>query len=68
MAESLYCSPETPTTLLISYTLKQNKKFKVWKKNNFLFITNEVICHMRPSPTPSNEDEAIWHLDPFHSP
>ena len=28
MAESLLCSPETTTTLLISYTPVQNKKFK----------------------------------------
>ena len=28
MAESLHCSPETIITLLISYTPKQNKKFK----------------------------------------
>ena len=27
MAESLHCSPETITTLLISYTPIQNKKF-----------------------------------------
>ena len=32
MAESLPCSPETTTTLLIGYTLVQNKKFG--KKNN----------------------------------
>ena len=32
MAESLHCSPETTTILLISYTPTQNKKFKVWKK------------------------------------
>ena len=30
MAESLPCSPETTTTLLIGYTPIQNKKFKVW--------------------------------------
>ena len=29
MAESLHCSPETITTLLIDYTPIQNKKFKV---------------------------------------
>ena len=28
MIESLHCSPETITTLLISYTPKQNKKLK----------------------------------------
>ena len=33
MAESLCCSPETTTTLLIVYTLMQNKKFKFEKKN-----------------------------------
>ena len=32
MAESLHCSPETTTTLLITYTPIQNKKFKVKKK------------------------------------
>ena len=29
MAKSLCCSPETTTTLLISYTPIQNKKFNV---------------------------------------
>ena len=29
MAESLHCSPETITVLLISYTPIQNKKFKI---------------------------------------
>ena len=32
MAESLPCSPETVTRLLISYIPKQNKRFKVKKK------------------------------------
>ena len=32
MAESLHCSPETITTLWISYPATQNKKFKVWGK------------------------------------
>ena len=32
MAESLRCSPEMTTTLLINYTPIQNKKLKVWKK------------------------------------
>ena len=31
-AESLCCSPETITALLISYTPIQNKKFKKLKK------------------------------------
>ena len=33
MAEFLHCSPETTTTLLIDFTLKQNKKFKVEKND-----------------------------------
>ena len=33
MAESLHCSPETVTTLLIGYTPVQNEKLK--KTNNF---------------------------------
>ena len=32
MAESLHCSPETITPLLIGYILVQNKKFKRKKK------------------------------------
>ena len=32
MAESLHCSPETITSLLISYTSTENKKFKLKKK------------------------------------
>ena len=32
MAESLHCSPETTTILLISYIPIQHKKFEVWKK------------------------------------
>ena len=35
MAESLHCSPETITTLLIGYTSVQNKKFK--KKANTIW-------------------------------
>ena len=33
LSTSTHCSPETITTLLISCTLIQNKKFKVWGKN-----------------------------------
>ena len=47
MAESLCCSPETATTLLISYTPIQNNKFKVWKKKrkeaSFTSTLNEEI-------------------------
>ena len=42
MAESLRCSPETITTLLISYTLIQNKKFKIMKKNGSLAMTTHL--------------------------
>ena len=34
MAESLHCSPETITTLLIGYTLIQNKEFKNRKRES----------------------------------
>ena len=40
MAESLLCSPETITTLLIDYTPKQNKKFK--KKRLFTDMENSI--------------------------
>ena len=33
MAESLHCSPETITILLMRYTAVENKKFKLKKKN-----------------------------------
>ena len=36
MAESLCCSPETITTLLISYAPIQNKKFNKLEKNSKL--------------------------------
>ena len=32
MAESIHCSPETVTTLLVHYTLIQNKMFKKKKR------------------------------------
>ena len=35
MAESLLCSPETITVLLISYTPIQNKKVKKFKNTFF---------------------------------
>ena len=41
IAESLCCSPETITTLLIGYTSIQNKKFK------FLFLKNHVLRLLR---------------------
>ena len=34
MAESLHCSPETNTTLLMGYILIQNQKFIIEKKKN----------------------------------
>ena len=39
MTESLCCSPETTSTLLIGYTPKQNKKFN----KNAHFTTLEII-------------------------
>ena len=44
MAESLHCSPETTTTLLIGYTPKQNKKLKVWGKKKATSLMGEHIC------------------------
>ena len=44
MTESLCCSPETITTLLISYTLIQNKKFKIKIKLTFSDMTiNKLV-------------------------
>ena len=36
--ESLDCSPEIVTTLLISYTATQNKKFTIKKKKPSVFL------------------------------
>ena len=36
-AESLCCSPEIVTTLFISYTATQNKKFTIKKKKQVFF-------------------------------
>ena len=36
MAESFHCTPETNTTLLISYTPIQNKKLKNKQTNNIV--------------------------------
>ena len=47
MAESLSCSPETTTTLLIGYTPVQNKTFKAWEKKNSQFETMKK----KPKPT-----------------
>ena len=52
MAESLHCSPETLTTLLISYTPRQTKKLKKKKKDMFyqgpahLLMTFSKISHL----------------------
>ena len=43
MAESLCCSPETTTTLLIAYTPTQNKKSKVWKRKKKSSLKAEAI-------------------------
>ena len=43
MAESLLCSPETTTALLIGYTPVQNEKFKVWEKTNLVLETKAHI-------------------------
>ena len=45
MAESLFCSPETITTLLIGYTTIQNKVFKKLINFQCLYhrITNTIL-------------------------
>ena len=43
MAESLQCSPETITTLLIGYTLIQNKKQIKNRQNNSVYLTKKII-------------------------
>ena len=56
-ADSLSCSPETTTILLISYTPIQNKKFKVWKKkkeknednNSHSYCINNILNFRMPS-------------------
>ena len=45
MAESLWCSPETTTTFLISHTPKQNKKFKVTKKPQHVVV--QLLSHVQ---------------------
>jgi len=45
MAESLHCSLESATTLLIGYTPIQNKKFK--KKQKYIFCCYGVECSIR---------------------
>ena len=42
MAESLFCSAKTITTLLISYTPKQNKKFKKIEKKILRCKSNKI--------------------------
>ena len=43
MAESLHCSSETTTTLLIGSTPVQKEKFKVWEKTNLVLETKAHI-------------------------
>jgi len=45
MAESLSCSPETTTILLIDYTPIQNKNFKVWRRKKLLY---NLAPHLPP--------------------
>ena len=49
MAESLHCSPETTPTLLIGHTLKENKKFFFFLKEQsitfYFSIWTPVVTH-----------------------
>ena len=49
MAESLCCSPETITTLLISCTPNQNKKFKKKDRKCGIYLHNGIkkSCHLQ---------------------
>ena len=49
MAESLCCSPETITTLLIGYTPVQNKKCKLKKKKKKKRQSLEQKSQVKPS-------------------
>ena len=49
MAESLCCSPETTTTLLIGYTPIQNKKFKVWGKKKRNTTVRAPVSRTKPT-------------------
>ena len=56
MGEFLPCSLETTTTLFISYTSIQNKKFKVWEKKYYLvkgayhhsIVLSHVLFYQNP--------------------
>ena len=55
MAESLHCSPEIITTMLISSIQYKIKKFKVWGKKKF--------CPGKPAQ-PVSTDAKSWALTP----
>ena len=46
IAESLHCSHETVTILLIDYTQAQNKKLKNFKKSKYLWKTYAIIINI----------------------
>ena len=66
VAESLLCSPETITTLLVDYTPIQNTKFKVSKKRN----VNQHYFWYPPQLSPCQLDTYLFicqnQSDLFH--
>ena len=63
MTESIPCSPETITTLLIGYTPIQKKKFKE-KKRCDIYIYNRVLlsCKKKKNAFCSNTDGPRDHI------
>ena len=59
VVESLHCPPETVTTLLISYTLIQNKKFKIMKKKK------KGIIHIIPLTCSDCSQDVPFHLGKY---
>ena len=75
MAESLCCSPETTTTLLISYTPIQNKKLNITKKNQIKLCLSKISRDRQKSEVHELQNEKHielkisnlkWHWIKFH--
>ena len=72
MAESLHCSPETTTILLITFIPIQHKKFEVWKKKkrkkwvlakHFSADVIGVGDNIRTFHTQTVDTESGWNLE-----
>ena len=60
VAESLCCSPETITILLISYTLIQEKKFK--KKIKIACGNTNILRYADDTPLIAGSEEELKNL------